>query len=167
MAALRTLIRQPTHQLSAWNNILIANIEGDVDSRGVRELVDGYLTVSKNYPDGIAAITMLRASLKVGTSDTNAEAKRGMHELRHKVLHAAIVIEDQSMLASLLRAIIRTLNSISRRSVLSIAADLEEAVRTVTPHVKPAFDAPRSQVQTELMQAVMAVRNPPSRFPTQ
>jgi hypothetical protein len=151
--------------VALWSNVVIANIEGHVAAEGVRKLCDVYHAAHKLYPEGIAALTMLRSSLKVGDSDTNAEAKRAMSELRHKMLHVSIVIEDKSVFASLVRAVIRTLNSISRGSILSIEPDLEQAVRSVAPYVKLTQGGARSHAQAELLQAVMSVRNGPSLQP--
>lgn len=159
MVAARTVIRHPTFSIALWNNVVIANIQGEVDAEGVRRIGEVYLSLHGSYPDGIAGITMLRTSLTVGTSDTNAEAKRLMQALRHRLRHIAIVIEAQGFVASLIRAVVRTLNSVARSSVLSLAKDLDEAVRAVTPYVQARDVRARHQLQAELLQAVMAVRD--------
>jgi hypothetical protein len=158
MVAPRVILHRPTHRVAVWRNVIITSIEGDVDAEGVRGIIESYLKLHESHPRGIVGITLLQASLKVGTMDTNAEAKRGMGQLRGKLLHVSIVIEDQGVLASLLRAIIRTLNSIARSSILSISADLEAAVRAVAPHVEVNDASSPQQVQTELLQAMATVR---------
>jgi hypothetical protein len=158
MVAPRIILRQPTHCVAFWQNVVIAKIEGHVDAQGVRGMVDSYGKLYETYPRGIVGLTVLSTSLKVGSSDTNAEAKRGMLELRGKLLHVAIVIEEKGILASLLRAVIRTLNSVTRHSLLSLAADLDEAVRAVAPHVEVRDARSKQQIASELLEAVAAMR---------
>lgn len=154
MTAPRVVIVQPTHGIAFWHNAVITNVQGHVDAEGVRGISAAYHKLHEAYPDGIVGITVLRMSLKVGTMDTNAEAKRAMKELRTKLVHVAIVIENQGMLAQLLRAIIRSLNSVARSSRLSIAKDLEDAARSIEPYIKPTDASSRQQLQRELLQAI-------------
>jgi hypothetical protein len=158
MIAPRMILTEPTHNVAFWNNVVITNVQGHVDAAGVRGICATYHELYRTYSTGIAGITILRASLTVGTTDTNAEAKIAMREMRDKMLHVAIVIESEGMLASLLKAVIRTLNSVARSSLLSLAADLEEAARVVVPYVKERTPRQPELIQAELLEALETTR---------
>jgi hypothetical protein len=142
--------------VGVWHNVVITIIHGDMDAAEVRHLGELYAKVSETYPKGIAAITLLRGSLSVGTKETNAEAQRMMGMLRGTMLHIAVVIENRGFVAQLLRSVIRTLNTVGRGTRLSIAADAEEAVRVIAPHVVSPGSSVQ-QRQKELLQTIATV----------
>jgi hypothetical protein len=158
MVAPRLVIVQPTHGIAFWHNAVITNVQGHVDAEGVRGICSAYHKLYETYPDGIVGITVLRTSLKIGTTDTNAEAKRAISELRKKLLHVAIVIENEGVLAQLLRAVIRTLNNVARSTRLSIANDLEDAARAIAPHIKLSDSSSRQRIQQDLLEVVETLR---------
>jgi hypothetical protein len=158
MIAPRLVHVQPTHGIAVWNNVVISVVQGHVDSVGVCGMIDTYHEVYEMYPQGVSGITVLQSSLKVGTMETNGEAKRGMSELSSKLLHVSVVIENQGVLAQLLRTIVRTLNSIARSTRLSIAADVTEAARAVAPHVVARDFSSRLQIEKDVLEAIASVR---------
>jgi hypothetical protein len=158
MLAPRVIKLASTHGIAVWHNVVVTDIQGDVDAADVRGIVGAYDKLLETHPAGIVGITVLRASLKVGTRETHAEAKRAMERLRTKIIHVAIVIENQGLLAPLLRTIIRTLNSIARSSRLSIATDLEAATRAVAPHAIGTDVGSTQQVQRDLLEVIATVR---------
>jgi hypothetical protein len=143
--------------VGVWHNVVIAIVQGDMDAAEVRRLGELYAKLSETYPKGIAAITLLRGSLSVGTKETNAEAQRMMGMLRGSMLHIAVVIENHGFVAQLLRSVIRTLNTVGRSTRLSIATDAEEAVRVIAPHVVSPGSSSVQQLQKELLQTIAVV----------
>jgi len=158
MVAPHVVIVQPTHGIAFWHNAVITSVQGHVDADGVRGISAAYQKLHEAYPDGVVGITVLQMSLNVGTTDTNAEAKRAMRELSTKILHVAIVIENQGVLAQLLRAVIRTLNSVAGSTRLSIANDLKDAARVVAPHIKLSDASSQKKIQQELVEAMETLR---------
>ncbi|MET0390571.1 MAG: hypothetical protein ABW321_31655 [Polyangiales bacterium] len=154
----RVITVTPTHGIGVWHNVVITNVQGVMDAVSVRGIADAYIRLLDAHPNGIAGITVLRASLKVGSMDTNSEAQKAMAELRSKLLHVSVVIENQGMLAQLLRTVIRTLNSVARGTRLSIAANVDEAARAVVPHVVTPTAESKAQLQRELRDAVETLR---------
>lgn len=145
------------YRVGLWHNVVLAIIEGDMDAADVRSLGELYDALLRNFPKGIAAITVLRGHLTVGSKETNAEAQRVLTRLRSNMLHVAIVIENRGFVAQLLRSVIRTLNGVTRGTRLSIATDIHEAVRVIIPHVATTGSSSMQQLQKELMQAIETV----------
>ena len=154
MVALRIIKVEPMYRLGLWHNVALAIIQGDMDAACVRTLGESYESLFKTYPKGIAAITLLRGNLTVGSRETNAEAQRVLAKLRGSMLHVAIVIENHGFVAQLLRSVIRTLNGVSRGTRLSIATDIHEAVRVIIPHVVTPGSSSMQQLEKELLQAI-------------
>lgn len=157
MVAPRVINVEPAFSIGTWNNVGITIVHGHMDPAGVRRLGESYDGLRESYPQGIAAITLLRSSLAVGSKETNAEAQRLMAKLRGDMLHIAVVIENHGIVAQLLRSVIRSLNSVGRGTRLSIATSIEEATRVIAPHVATSSDSSAQQLQKELIQAIHAM----------
>lgn len=157
MVAPRVIKVEPAYRIGLWNNVVITIIQSTINAAGVREIAAAYDSIAGKYSKGVAGITVLRANLKVGTKETNAEAQRAMTRLRESLLHLAIVIENQSLIAHLLRSVVRTVSVVGRSTRLTIATNIDEATHVIAPHVVVADNQATPELQHALRQAVSEV----------
>ena len=99
MVASQVIEVEPKYGVGLCHNVVIAIIHGDMDAAEVRRLGESYENLLETYPKGIAAITLLRGHLSVGTKETNGEAQRLLGRLRGSMLHIAVVIENRGFVA--------------------------------------------------------------------
>jgi hypothetical protein len=138
--------------------VVIAIVQDQLDPRGVRAIADTYNKLYEAFPTGLSGITVLRSKMKVGSPETNAEAQNVLAEVRDKLLHVCVAIENRGVLAQLLSAVIRTFNSITRTARISIAVDIEGAARSVAPYVVVADGSAKLRVQQDLVAAIEILR---------
>ena len=79
-----------------------------------------------------------------------------LKELGGSLLRSALVIEDTSIMAQVLRAFVRGLNIVTRNTKLVLCSDIDEAVRSLSPLVVPP--QPGADVRAELAAAIVQAR---------
>lgn len=156
MAKPRLFYQDENFCCAFWNNVAIVDVWADMDPFRMRKLGEAYRKLLEDYPDGVVAISMIRASTPVSTSDARTEATRFLKELGERMLHHTMVIEAEGVVGLMLRSVVRGLNALLRSNRMSLHDKTEDAVPALAAFV--ASDLPRDSVEKELTAAIASVR---------
>jgi hypothetical protein len=156
MAPLRTYFSDEACCIAFWNNVVLIDVDGEMSAMRLRKVGDCYRELLSLYPR-IAAICVMRPGTPVSGSEARAEGARFMKEFGVSVAHVAMVIEAQGIIAQMLRSVIRGINTITRNTNMSVAADVEEGIRAVVPTI--ISTSARTQLVPELRSALNTMRN--------
>jgi hypothetical protein len=155
MTVPRTYFSDEMCCIAFWNNVVFVDIDGEMSAPRMRTLAQGYRELLTIYPR-IVALCVMRPGTPVSGSEARAESTRFMKELGSSIAHVAMVIESQGIVAQMLRSVIRGINTITRSSSLSIAQNVDEAIRNIVPLV--ISTSPRNKVTAEVTAALATVR---------
>jgi hypothetical protein len=155
MPAPRTYFTDDAYCIAFWNNVVLIDVDGDMNAPRMRKLAQAYRELLSAYPH-IVAMCLMRQGTPVSGSEARAEAARFTKELGASLVHVAMVIESKGIVAQMLRTVIRGINVLARNTNLTVADNVEGAIRALVPLV--VTTSPRQQVSMELKAALTAVR---------
>lgn len=140
--------------IAFWNNVVLTDVSGDMNVARMRMIGKAYRSLLERYPD-IVALGLLRPGVPVSNAEARAESHKLMKDVGTHV-QVCMLIEAEGVMAQMLRSIIRGINVLTRNTSMSIAENIDDAIRLVAPRVDT--DTPRERVGAELKQAVAIVR---------
>jgi hypothetical protein len=121
--------------MAFWNNVAIIDVWADMSPARMRKLGEAYAKLYERYPAGIVVLALIQSSTPVASAEARNESARVLKELGDAVLHTAMVIEAQGVLALMLRSVVRSLNTLMRNTRISLPDTVERAARALQPWV--------------------------------
>lgn len=144
-------------RIAFWHNVCITDIWGEMDAPKMRLLADAYRNLLRSYPRGIVALSALRPSTPVSSSEARGEASRFLKELDTKLLQVAMVVEADGVLGLMLRSVLRGVNAMVRPGRIFATESIDRAAQLCAAHV--ASSSLRDEVAPQLLAAVTEVRS--------
>lgn len=144
-------------RVAFWNNVCISDVWGELDAPRMRLLGDAYRNLLRSYPRGIVAVSALRPSTPVSSSDARGEASRFLKDLDDKLLQVAMVVEADGVLGLMLRSVLRGVNVMVRPGRIFAIESIERAAQRCAAQVTSPLR--REDVATQLLAAINSVRS--------
>jgi hypothetical protein len=121
--------------LGAYRNIVVTDAGGPLDVGHMRAIGEAYGKVLESYPNGIAALGLIRAGTPVASADARNESARFIREYAESLHVVAMVIEGEGVLQQMLRTVVRGINVLSRNAKMTVLGTADEGVRAVAPYL--------------------------------
>jgi hypothetical protein len=135
MPALEHYLADDVCSIAFWNNVALVDVWADVDAAHMRKFGDAYRKLLTRNPPGIVVLVLIRSSTPVSSAEARAESTRFLKELGDSILHTAMVIEAQGVLAMMLKSVVRSLNVLLRNPRISLPENAQRAIATIAPLV--------------------------------
>jgi hypothetical protein len=156
MPALEQYLADEACSIAFWNNVAIVDVWADMDATRMRKLGDAYRKLLTRHPRGIVGLVLIRATTPVSSAEARTESTRFLKELGDSILHTAMVIEAQGVLAMMLKSVVRSLNVLLRNQRISLPDNAQRAIATIAPLVVGSSST--GNVVADLTRAVEQLR---------
>lgn len=141
-------------RIGLWRNIAMLDGVAVLDKAGMRSMGDAYKKLLRDY-EHVASLCVMRPNC-TASSEVSQEAARFSKELGPKLVHVAIVVEAQGVVAQIHRSAVRAFSVFSRHPPLSVDSTVPEAARVLARFVLGV--APGQRVAQELSAAFASLR---------
>lgn len=144
------------YRLAHWQNVVIVDVAGDVDVGRMKQLGQAHRDLVAQFPAGIVTCAIIREQTPVASREARDESAKFIRELGDAIIQQAMVVEQQGVMAQIMRTVVRGLNVLTRNTKMVLYGSVDEAVASVSRHV--ARPRAKANMEAELRAAIAAVR---------
>jgi hypothetical protein len=129
----------PVMVIAHWHNAQIIDLGGKVTLEHVRALKMSHNAVVTRFPNLITAITMVRPTVPMSEKAVHDELAKLMKEQQQSGIAmkgACVVYESKGVLGSAIRAVARTLMTITGNRQSQIVGSVAEGVTMMLPYLR-------------------------------
>lgn len=141
-------------RIGLWCNVAMLEGIAVMDGAGMRSMGEAYTTLLRDYPY-VAGLCVMRPHASA-TADVTHEAAKFSKELGRKLVHVAIVIEAQGIVAQIHRSATRAFSVFSRHPPLSVDSNVADGARNPARFVIGV--SPEQRAAQELSAAFESLR---------
>jgi len=134
--------------LASWSNMTITDMRGAVRREHIGEIARCYRAVQKQYPQGLAVLTLIPNGTPMGDANIRGDASKMLEDFAGLLQHISIVLEGSGIWASTMRTVLRGMTIIARTPYpIKIHEDIESAARAIAPLIDDGTATDRDVVE--------------------
>jgi hypothetical protein len=138
MAALprdvRVLYGDSAVVLGAWSNLAITDLRGAIRREHVGDIARCYRAVQKQYPKGLAVLTLIPGGTPMGDASIRSESSKMLEDFAGVLQHISIVLEGTGIWSATMRTVLRGMTIVARTPyTVKVHDELESAARSLAP----------------------------------
>lgn len=132
----RVLFHDDALVLAVWSNLVITDMRGGVRREHIPEIVKGYRSMQKLYPEGLVALTLIPHGLPVADSERRGEASKMLETFAGVIRQISIVLEGTGIWAGTMRTVLRGMTIVARNPCgMKVHEDVTAAARSLAPQI--------------------------------
>jgi hypothetical protein len=141
--------------MAIHKNVVMFDVRGALEIAHIRKIEGIYTELVKRHGQ-LVLLCVARRALTVASPEARAEGAVVARKFRAAVMHMAVVIEDDGVVAELFRTLLRVFSLASRFTHIKIYDSVESAAQGIAPMVDADAQA---EVKREVVRVFRRLHN--------